>query len=157
MKSNHQGLEQINNAIHMILKISEQNASILPDLKLRTEQLLEIFSGLNPKQHESKSEVQNEDRKKADIRLQGFNPLESQVWREICQKYGSSLSQNELLSLAEVIASHIGTRVDREAKRRKEVLIKWFDENSEKILAFLPYVIIEDMFGRPPIGSQMAK
>jgi len=90
----------------------------------------------------SKSQTEVE-RERVDRRLDGFIAKESRAWKEITEHYGSSLNQGELLSLAEVLASEIGLHVDREAKRRKEVLIKWYDENIEKIAPFLKYVVLE--------------
>lgn len=94
------------------------------------------------------------ERRKVDRRLEGFTPTTSRAWREICERYGSGLNQTELLSLAEVISIHLGLKVDRDAKRRKEVLIKWFDENFDQILPFLDHVILEDSSGKRLVGSK---
>ena len=69
-------------------------------------------------------------------RLKNFVYKESAAWKEITRRYGEELTQNELLCIAEVIASNLGIVIDREAKRRKNVLIKWFDENLEVITPF---------------------
>jgi hypothetical protein len=47
-----------------------------------------------------------------------------------------------------VIGSEIGIKVDREAKRRKEVLIKWFDENYTAIRTVIGKIEMEDTDGR---------
>jgi hypothetical protein len=79
----------------------------------------------------------------------GFDASQSIAWREIRTRFGDSLVQTELLSLAQVICSEIGIQVDREAKRRKEVLIKWFDENYSAIRGILSKIEMEDVNGRP--------
>jgi hypothetical protein len=59
----------------------------------------------------------------------------------------------ELRSLAEVVGAEIGVKVDREAKRRKEVLIKWFDENYALMGPILARIQMEDSNGRPMTGD----
>ena len=81
------------------------------------------------------------EREKAHIkkRLKGFQWKESAAWQDITRFFGPGLSQEELLAIAEILASAAGLKTDREARRRKEVLIKWFDEN---------YNVLRPMFDR---------
>ena len=87
------------------------------------------------------------ERRRVEIRLSGFDGKNSDAWAEICEAFGPNLSQNELLSIAQVISFHAKLRLDREAKRRKEVLIKWFQENLSVIRPFLNRLILEDCDG----------
>ena len=77
-------------------------------------------------------------------RLANFNPKDTPVWREITQRFGSSIKQPELLSIATVLAQNANIKLDRDAKRRKSVLIKWFQENWQVIRPFLDYVVLEE-------------
>ena len=77
-------------------------------------------------------------------RLAGFNPKDNSVWHEITQRFGASIKQPELLSIANVLAQNANIKLDRDAKRRKSVLIKWFEENWASIRPFLDYVVLED-------------
>ena len=77
-------------------------------------------------------------------RLNNFNPKDTPVWREITQRFGSSIKQPELLSIATVLAQNAHIKLDRDAKRRKAVLIKWFEENWAAIYPYLDYVVLED-------------
>lgn len=77
-------------------------------------------------------------------RLKGFKAKDSMAWSEITRRYGSELKHGELLSIAEVVASNANVQLDRDAKRRKSVLIKWFEENWTRISPFLNYVVLED-------------
>lgn len=81
------------------------------------------------------------EREKCHIqkRLKGFQWKDSLAWREITRYFGTGLSQEELLAIAEILAKATGLRTDREARRRKEVLIKWFDEN---------FAILSPLFSR---------
>jgi hypothetical protein len=92
------------------------------------------------------------ERKRVQSRLGGFDSSKSVAWQEFCTRFGKSLNHTELLSVAEVIASQIGVRVDREAKRRKEVLIKWFDENYLAIAPILPRLKLENADGKMMTG-----
>ena len=77
-------------------------------------------------------------------RLSGFNPKDNMVWHEITQRFGASIKQPELLSIATVLAQNANIKLDRDAKRRKSVLVKWFEENWAVIKPFLDYVVLED-------------
>lgn len=56
------------------------------------------------------------------------------------QYSGSDIDKNILLSTAQIISKKISVELDREAKRRKSVLLKWFDDNWEQILPILQFV-----------------
>ena len=58
------------------------------------------------------------------------------------------------MSIAEVLGHMLHIRVDREAKRRKEVLIKWFEENIEAIHPMLDKIIPEDKNGNPVFAEK---
>jgi hypothetical protein len=77
-------------------------------------------------------------------RLGGSNAKDSPVWKAITQRFGSNIKQPELLSMAQVLAAQANVRLDRDAKRRKSVLIKWFEENWTAVEPFLQYVVLED-------------
>jgi hypothetical protein len=93
------------------------------------------------------------ERQRVETRLMGFDVNRSPAWQDIRSRFGDSLNQAELLSLAEVIGTEIGVKVDREAKRRKEVLIKWFDENYPSIQNILAAIQMEDCDGKPMTGQ----
>ncbi|KAK8891581.1 hypothetical protein M9Y10_028794 [Tritrichomonas musculus] len=87
------------------------------------------------------------ERKRVSNRLNGFSIKDSIAWQEICKRFGPNLNQSELLSMAEIIGQQAGIKVDREAKRRKEVLIKWYEENIVIIRKMLPFFKLEDTEG----------
>lgn len=92
-------------------------------------------------------------------RLKGFKAKESFVWKEITNRFGSEIKHGELLSIADVVATNAGIQLDRDAKRRKSVLIKWFEENWLQISPYLKYVILEDRKNQnnfiPNFGTNM--
>ena len=92
---------------------------------------------------------------RVESRLAGFVPKESKAWEVITQLYGSDVKQIHLRAIAEDIAANLGLRLDRDAKRRKTVLIKWFDENWDKVLPMLnEYKINGDTIERDPAMNQ---
>lgn len=86
----------------------------------------------------------NKEKERITNRLNGFNPKDNSAWREITNRFGNNIKQPELLSIATVLASNANIKLDRDAKRRKCVLIKWFEENWKAILPYLDYVVLED-------------
>jgi hypothetical protein len=97
---------------------------------------LPLFSTAQPDENVEKQRIAG--------RLQGFNPKDNPVWTAITQKFGPNIKQPELLSIATVLATNTNTRLDRDAKRRKSVLLKWFEENWAAIAPFIDFVVLED-------------
>jgi hypothetical protein len=58
--------------------------------------------------------------------------------------YGPRLSQDELVSIADLVARKANLRLDRDARRRKPVMLKWFDENWQIIQPLLSDIVLED-------------
>ena len=108
------------------------------------------YKNMNPNFNESTFEglisnqktEDNNEKKRISARMSNFQPKECKAWKEITQKFGNNIKQQELLSIANVLSSSAKLKLDRDAKRRKTVLIKWFDENWEAIKPFLPYVVL---------------
>ena len=147
--------ERLNDACNRILELIENRPSdkeAIREKLNKLDKLLRYKPSFYTSEKRSKDDMvghsQTEiERRRVDKRLQGFVVKESRAWKAICSHYGSSLNQVELLSLAEVLGHILSIKVDREAKRRKEVLIKWFDENIDKIEPMLDRVIPEDQNG----------
>lgn len=77
-------------------------------------------------------------------RLKDFNPRETDAWKKITQKFGPNIKQPELISIANLLASQAKIKLDRDAKRRKSVLIKWFQEHWDEISCYIDFVVLED-------------
>lgn len=160
--------DRITKAIERIKEISEKYPNDANSLKEKVYKLLCLL--VNPNQTKSQTDpsstltlgapfdfprTQNEsERKKIDERLRGFSLNESKAWKSICEQFGPNLNQSELLSIAEVLCLEVNQtqrnlplKVDREAKRRKEVLIKWFDENYTDLQPHLKTIVLEDENG----------
>lgn len=98
-----------------------------------------LISSLNPNPNDG-----NKEKERITNRLSGFNPKDNVAWREITSRFGNNIKQQELLSIANVLANSASLKLDRDAKRRKCVLIKWFEENWQAIFPFLDYVVLEE-------------
>lgn len=113
--------------------------------------LLQLHPEYSPTQFQQMISQNCEGNKEKDriiSRMQGFDPKDNEVWRRITQRFGANVKQPELLSIATVLSQTANVKLDRDAKRRKTVLIKWFQENWAAISPYLDYVVLED--NRPP-------
>ena len=90
------------------------------------------------------SQESNTERRRIESRLNGFNPKDNRAWKAITEQFGVQIKQPELLSIATLVAENANIKLDRDAKRRKTVLIKWFDEHWDVIHKFIGYVVLED-------------
>jgi hypothetical protein len=86
----------------------------------------------------------NKEKDRIAGRLTGFNVKDNPAWKEITAKFGTNIKQPELLSIADVLARHANIKLDRDAKRRKAVLIKWFNENWTSLQPWLDFVVLEE-------------
>lgn len=86
----------------------------------------------------------NDEKRRIAIRLNGFDTKENRAWKQLSARFGKTVKQNELTTIAQVIAQHAQIKLDRDARRRKSVLLKWFDENWNAIEPFLDYVVLAD-------------
>jgi hypothetical protein len=79
---------------------------------------------------------------------QNFDHMNCQAWRRLTARFGPKISQEELLSLAMAVAYELKLDLSREYKRRKELLVKWFDENLAVVWPFIEQkVVISDWKG----------
>lgn len=97
----------------------------------------------------SRIAMRQRERQTLEDRMKNFDYKSSMAWKEIVIRYGADLTHGELRCVAEVIADNLAISLDREAKRRKNVLIKWFQENLEQIGPFLNKIKLIDSAGRP--------
>jgi hypothetical protein len=75
-------------------------------------------------------------------RLEGFNWQKSCAWMHLCCQFGPRLNQEELVSIAELVGNYLGIRLDRDARRRKVVMIKWFEEHWTTIQPLLRLIVL---------------
>ena len=102
----------------------------------------------------SRNNYQNEDeRRRNKARMEGFDQKTSHAYAVLCKRFGPKLSQQELLALAQVVSENLKIQLDREASRRKSVLIKWFDENFAKMESFLANNVMVTGEKDEPIGG----
>ena len=79
---------------------------------------------------------------------QGFDVQKCRAWAKLTERFGPRISQEELLSLALVVSNELGMDLSREYKRRKELLIKWFDERLDRVWGFVENrLVISDRQG----------
>jgi hypothetical protein len=87
--------------------------------------------------------ITSDEMQRIQRRLDGFNWKKSRAWRHLCMQFGPKLNQDELVSIAELIGAHAGIRPDRDAQRRKVVMLKWFEEHWGLILPLIGFVVLE--------------
>jgi len=105
------------------------------------------YDELSYLKNENTRQSADNERQRVEKRLNGFEVRGCRAWNAIVDSFGPSLSQNELLSIAQIISYHASLKLDREAKRRKEVLIKWFDENFATIQPYFQKIVLRDADG----------
>jgi hypothetical protein len=83
------------------------------------------------------------ERERVKRRVDGFNWKSSLVWAHLSCLYGPQLNQDELVSIGELVAQTLQIKLDRDARRRKPVMIKWFEENWLSIQPLLFHVVLD--------------
>jgi hypothetical protein len=85
----------------------------------------------------------SEERERVQRRVEGFNWRKSRAWTQLTCLYGPKLNQEELVSIADLVAGRLQIKLDRDARRRKTVIIKWFEENWNLIQPLLSTIVLD--------------
>ena len=76
--------------------------------------------------------------------LSNFDPENSRAVKKLTERFGER-TQAELLSLALVVSAHTGIKLYRESKRRRNLLLAWYEQNFDVIWPFIEKeVIVQD-------------
>jgi hypothetical protein len=70
----------------------------------------------------------------------------SPAWKAICARFGENLKASELFSIAQTVYEKYSGQLSdlgRLQRRRKTVLLKWYDENWPFLESILPFVTCE--------------
>jgi hypothetical protein len=71
-------------------------------------------------------------------RVRDFSVTDSRPWHYFVSCNMDKLSVKEFVTIGRAMAAEAHLNIDREAKRRKEVLFRWMDDNWDKIVPILP-------------------
>ena len=121
--------------------------NVIPELRQEINNQNEEKSGQSDDSSETGSKFTNyveKERERVKKRVDGFEWRDSEVWITLTAKFGPRLNHEELTSIAELIAGHADLKIDRDAKRRKVVLLKWFEEHWSIVRSLLPVIVLED-------------
>ena len=84
------------------------------------------------------------EKERIEKRLQGFQYKNSNAWKTLIQLYGETVKRSTLCEIAKFISSAKQLKIDRDAKRRKDVLVKWFEDNWSDVYPFIKYVRVKN-------------
>jgi hypothetical protein len=105
----------------------------------------------------TKATTQNlKDRILTEMRLKDFDPEHCPAATLLTRLFGTTINATDLVRLAETCAFCLDIYLDREARRRKSVLLKWFDENLQAIGPFLSEHIVVENKSQELLGSGQA-
>lgn len=82
-------------------------------------------------------------------RLSGWDYKKSKSWDVIKSRFGKCLDQTNIYCMLQICADKAGLKIDREAKREKQILIKWFEENFDHVIQFFNNISPCDEFLQP--------
>jgi hypothetical protein len=83
---------------------------------------------------------QAHERVEIQSRLTDFTPQRSPALAVIAGRGFDKLTFAELRSMGEVMAHHAGIEIDRQAKRRRSVFMKWLHDNWETLEPHFGYM-----------------
>ena len=81
---------------------------------------------------------------RVNARLAGFDIEKSEAWKTIQRQFTVGVTHTELKSIAQILCDQLSIKLDRDASRDNRVLVKWFDENWEKIKPILHTIHLRD-------------
>lgn len=76
-----------------------------------------------------------------------FNYKTCDAYALLTEKFGANIKHQELIMIASKAAKMYNLKVDRDAKRRKDLLFKWFQEHLKTIEPMLKTTLVFDKNG----------
>lgn len=97
----------------------------------------------------------NHNQKKVKERLNGFGTEEQgDTLEKIKKELGvEKIKKPQLLAIADILQKQSGAKLDRQAKRTVSVLLKWFDENWQKIAPYMNSQKIKDSLNQQKLTA----
>jgi hypothetical protein len=89
------------------------------------------------------SSVLLQEREMISERVRDFSSTDSRPWKFFLEHGWDKLSVKEYVGIGQVLAAEARLEMDREAKRRKEVLFKWMDDHWDELTPFLNRLNLE--------------
>ena len=87
---------------------------------------------------------QSDDKEKVKAILGDFDPNKSEAWLTLEECFGVNVKQPPLLEIAKIIGQHVHINVNRNARRRKSVLIKWYHDNWNALKPYIKHFQVDD-------------
>jgi hypothetical protein len=119
---------RLNHSISCLYELVSKAPTVEPEV-VRCLTMLLQFLNLDGSEGESESA---RERSRVDEFMRGFDPATSAAGLALAEHFGSDMTLNRLREFAARMTARLGravTPLERIHKRRKSVLIKWFDEN----------------------------
>ncbi|OHS96257.1 hypothetical protein TRFO_37587 [Tritrichomonas foetus] len=132
----------LNLSIVNLLDSLDKNPGRIPDVNKSLEILLQELKQEKdrPMIHEVENIAAQEPPKKPQKERFEFKKCEA--FKQITEVYFyPTIRQSELVSISTVLANACELRVDRDAKRRKDLLYKWFEDHWDQIEPHLKHLI----------------
>ena len=120
--------------------VQGSNHETIKKMRIRLQQFNNELNSVHERNEYSAIREQNRIK---DL-LNDFDMKSSRIYQEFLKRGWETLSQQVLKSIAQVFEDRIKIPLSRESKRRKSVLIKWFDDNYDKIYPHLDSIQIVD-------------
>lgn len=97
----------------------------------------------------------NYDQKKVKERLIGFgNKEQGETLKQIKEELGiEDIKMPQLLVVARILQRESGAHLDRMATRKMPVLLKWFDENWQKIAPYINSTEVKDFLNQQKLTA----
>ena len=99
---------------------------------------------LNISQQQKQQKINYDEKQRIAMRMSGFQLKGNRIWEELSSRFGANIKRGELTNIAQVLANAAHIKLDRDAKRRKSVLLKWFEEHWDALYELLDYVVLDN-------------
>lgn len=120
-------------AIEQMLFIQSVLSDPIPTISVKSDssQYEKTFTFMNSSR--STSNWITPEKYRISKRVENWIPENSSVWKNLQALFGERVQFRILLDLAQLISEDQTIQLDRDAKRRKVVLVKWFEEHWDQI------------------------
>jgi hypothetical protein len=108
-----------------VMQLVLSHSEIAPNIEKDLTELVAILRN----EISAATQSQMHERKALESRTSGFQFKETDAYKQLQRRGFDNLKFSQLRAMATVMASHCNLEIDRQARRRKNICLKWLYEH----------------------------
>ncbi|OHS94985.1 hypothetical protein TRFO_38795 [Tritrichomonas foetus] len=143
-KQTKKGMTELINSVDARLTSAIKRLTELDRIQIDNKEIHKSLQKLvNSLENQNDDQQAKNERERIKMIIRDFNYKQSKAWHSFEQIKWDKMNHKELVCIAQVLEKELNVVLDRESKRRKEVLVNWFDRNWEVLQPYINCISFE--------------